>query len=105
MAGFQIVEPSAGSTDWTDFSVIVNDMMQGFMALSLTNFGTTGVPLIAAGGKVEVAGSLYSFASTEAITGSLSTNQNYIMNQQPQPFHLPLSKALQLYQSLLNLMP
>ena len=77
--GFQVVEPTAGSTDWTNFSTIVNDMMQGFMALSLTNYDTTDVPLIAAGGKVEVAGSLYIFASTEAITGSLSTNQNYIM--------------------------
>ncbi len=79
MAGFQVVEPSAGSTDWTDFSVMFNNVMQGFMALSLTNYDTTGVPLIAAGGQVEVAGSLYTFASTEAITGSLSTNQNYIM--------------------------
>ncbi len=78
MAGFQIVEPSAGDTEWSNFSTLVNDAMQGFMALSLTNFDTTDVPLIAAGGKVEVAGSLYSFASTEAITGSLSTNQNYI---------------------------
>ena len=63
--GYQIVEPTAGSTDWAEFSTIVNDMMQGFMALSLTNFGTTDVPLIAAGSKVEVAGSLFSFPSTE----------------------------------------
>ncbi len=79
MAGYQIVEPSAGSTDWTDFSTIVNNTMQGFMGLSLTNYDTTDVPLIAAGGQVEVAGSLYTFASTEAITGSLSTKQNYIL--------------------------
>ncbi len=77
--GFQIVEPTAGSTDWADVSTIINDTMQGFMAVSLTNYDTTDVPLIAAGGKVEVAGSLYTFASTEAITGSLSTNQNYIL--------------------------
>ena len=79
MSGFQVVEPSAGDTEWSAFSTIVNDTMQGFMALGLTNYDTTDVPLIAAGGKVEVAGSLYSFASPEAITGSLSTNQNYIM--------------------------
>ncbi len=79
MAGYQIVEPSAGSTDWTNFSTIVNNAMQGFIGLSLTNYDTTDVPLIAAGGQVEIAGSLYTFASTEAITGSLSTNQNYIM--------------------------
>ncbi len=77
--GYQIIEPSAGSTDWTDFSVMVNDTMQGFISLSLTNYDTTDVPLIAAGGKVEVAGSLYSFSSSEDITGSLSTEQNYIM--------------------------
>ena len=53
--------------------------MQGFMALSLTNYDTTDVPLIAAGGKIEVAGSLFTFSSSEIITGSLSTNQNYIM--------------------------
>ncbi len=77
--GYQIIEPSAGSTDWVELSTMINDMMQGFMALSLTNYDTTDVPLIAAGGKVEVAGSLYSFSSSEDITGSLSTNQNYIM--------------------------
>ncbi len=77
--GYQIVEPSAGDTEWSNFSTLVNNAMQGFIALSLTNFDTTDVPSIAAGGQVEVAGSLYTFASTEAITGSLSTNQNYIM--------------------------
>ena len=79
MFGYQIIEPSAGSTDWTDLSVIINNMMQGFISLSLTNYDTTDVPSIAAGSQIEVAGSLYTFASTEAITGSLSTKQNYIM--------------------------
>ncbi len=80
MAGFQVVEPSAGDTEWGAFSTMINDIMQGFMALSLTNWDTTDVPAIAAGAKVEIAGSLYGFASTESITGSPNTSEmNYIM--------------------------
>ena len=81
MAGFQVIEPTAGSTDWTDFSTIVNDMMQGHISLSLTNYDSTDIPSIAAGSNVEVAGSLYTFASTETISGTSnpSTNLNYIM--------------------------
>ena len=68
--GYQVIEPTAGSTDWTDLSVIINNMMQGFISLSLTNYDTTDVPSIAAGGQIEVAGSLYTFASTETISGT-----------------------------------
>ncbi len=42
--GYQIIEPTAGSTDWTDLSVIINNMMQGFISLSLTNYDTTDIP-------------------------------------------------------------
>lgn len=79
MSGYQIVEPTAGSTDWSDFSTLVNFSMKGFMGVSLTNYDSTDIPAIAAGSRLEVAGSMYYFATTEAITGSLSTNQNYIM--------------------------
>ncbi len=80
--GYQIIEPTAGSTDWTDLSVIINNMMQGFMSLSLTNYDTTGDPSIAAGSQIEVAGSLFTFASTETISGTSNpstSNINYIM--------------------------
>ncbi len=79
--GYQVIEPTAGSTDWTEFSVMFNNVMQGFMSLSLTNYDTTDAPSIAAGGNIEVAGSLYTFASTETIAGTSnpSTNLNYIL--------------------------
>ena len=80
MSGYQIIEPTAGSTDWTDASVLFNIALVGIIPLSLTNWDTTGIPAIAEGSKIEVAGSVYTFASTESIGGTASTsNINYIM--------------------------
>ena len=79
MAGYQILEPTAGSTDWTDTATQREKQRKGFMAMSLSNWDTTGVPAINAGSVVEMGGSLFQFTSTEAIGGTFTTsNPNYI---------------------------
>lgn len=41
----------------------------GYQAISLTNFGNTSEPQIAAGSKVEIGSSLFEFTALESITG------------------------------------
>ena len=79
MAGYQILEPTAGSTDWTDTATQREKQRKGFLSMSLSNWDTTGVPAINAGSVVEMGGSLFQFTSTEAIGGTFTTsNPNYI---------------------------
>ena len=80
MAGYQITEPTAGSTDWTSTATQREKQRKGFMALSLTNYDdSTATPAIQSGSVVEMGGSLYQFTSTESITETFSTsNFNYI---------------------------
>jgi len=48
----------------------------GYQAISLTNFGNTSEPSIAAGSKIEVGSTLYEFGSAETLTlwGSVATS-------------------------------
>ena len=81
MAGYEVLTPSAGATDWTSFEDQVSKARNGLMQLSINPLeaGTTA-PRIAAGSIVDISGSLYIFGSTETVIGTATTtNINYIM--------------------------
>ena len=80
MAGYQINTASLGDGDWTSWINAVEKAWKGYIDITVNNYDTTGVPSIAAGGCMEIGGGIYYFGSTEAITGTPSTdNLNYIM--------------------------
>ena len=79
MAGYQILTPTAGSTDWTSADTQREKQRKGFIALSFGGWDTTDDPVINAGSVVEMGGSLFQFLSTESVGGTITTsNPNYI---------------------------
>ncbi|UCF13197.1 MAG: hypothetical protein JSW06_02790 [Thermoplasmatales archaeon] len=78
MAGTKINDYGVGDVDLTSLMETVDDQRTGFHAVSLTNYGNTTVPAIAAGSKIEVNGALFEFGSDETITGSPSNGTVYI---------------------------
>ena len=80
MAGYQINTASLGDGDWTSWISANEKVWKGYIDITVNNWDTTGVPSIAAGGCMELGGSIFYFGDTEAITGTPSTaNLNYIM--------------------------
>lgn len=78
MAGAIIEVPANGAADWSDFVAATVRAWRGWMQVSLTNMDDTTEPAIAAGSALEVGGSIYQFASEEAITSwaGLSTSSD-----------------------------
>lgn len=81
MADEKVTWPSSTPTAVSDYqaqNTLLSKIIIGLMELSLTNYNNTSLPAIAAGSIIEVAGSLYQFASETAISGSASAGMNYI---------------------------
>ena len=64
MAGTIVTTPTLGASDWSTWITQQQYTDRGFMRLSLTNQSDTTAPTIAAGGILEVGGSIYLFGTT-----------------------------------------
>lgn len=75
MAGSIVNTYGSTNTSLTNMQIVMDGTRRGHDSISLTNMSTTSVPAIAAGGQIEIAGSLYQFSTEEAIstTGVTST--------------------------------
>ena len=75
MAGYRVNNYDTSTADITSLMETIDATRTGYIALSLTEYDSTVVPAIAGGSLVEVAGSLFRFSTTEAIstTGVTST--------------------------------
>jgi hypothetical protein len=74
MAGSLLNTYGSTNTSLTNMQTVLDATRAGFSALSLTNYSTTAVPAIAAGGRIEVAGSMYQFSTEEPISTSNVTS-------------------------------
>jgi hypothetical protein len=78
MSGAIIYTPDTGD-DWASAWQQVEYARKGKLGLSLTHYDDTSLPAVAAGSWAEVVGSIYKWASEEAISGSLTGSAiNYI---------------------------
>ena len=73
MAGTIVSTPALGASDWSSWITQQGLTDRGFMRLSLTNFSGSAASQVAGGGVVEVAGSIYNFATNETITLATGT--------------------------------
>ena len=75
MAGYRVNNYDTSTANITSLMETIDATRTGYIALSLTEYDSTVVPAIAGGSLVEVAGSLFRFSTTEAIstTGVTST--------------------------------
>jgi hypothetical protein len=78
MAGNRLNNYDTLDNNITEMQLTEDASFVGKHTVSLTNYDTTGVPQIAAGSIVEVAGTLYKFNSAESIAGSPSDGNTYI---------------------------
>ena len=81
MADEKMTFPNSAPTAVSDYenqNLHLAGVMTGYVQLSLTNWNTTALPAIAAGGYVEVGGTFYKFASETAISGSPSAGTVYV---------------------------
>ncbi len=78
MAGMQVNTSKVGDLNITNHLEQMDATRQGHHKISLTNWGSTAVPAIASGSKIEVNGALFKFTSDEAIGGSPSDGNVYI---------------------------
>ena len=79
MAGDLINDYSVGDTNFDSMMITEDAQRIGFHSLTLTEFDTTTVPAIAAGSKVEINGAMATFDTEEAISGSPSDGDVYIL--------------------------
>lgn len=68
MAGYRVNNYDTSTANITSLMETIDATRTGYIALSLTEYDSTARPEIAGGSLVEVAGSLFRFSTTEAIS-------------------------------------
>jgi len=79
MSGSKINDYGVGDVNATSIMTTLDAQRIGYHALTLTEYDTTTKPAIAAGSKVEINGALFKFDSEDAISGSPSDGDVYIL--------------------------
>jgi len=79
MAGYRVNNYSPSTADLTSLMATVDGDRVGYSAISLTEYLSTSRPAIAGGSLIEIAGALFRFSTTEAIStaGVTSTAAQY----------------------------
>jgi hypothetical protein len=74
MAGARVNNYSPSTADLTSLMTTVDGDRTGYVALSLTEYASTSRPEISGGSIIEVAGALFRFSTTEAISTASVTS-------------------------------